>query len=159
MKYSPLKIFLLASLVAAPFAMNASNARAQASGDTATSPKVVETHTKVMESQTKDETGGGLITFKASLVSPSEKAAKQTATVEVKVAAINLVDPDTTDGKPQPGQAHLHYQLDNGAIIATTATKLSFHALSPGPHRITVTLAGNDHVPIGRENVLTVTIP
>ncbi len=110
-------------------------------------------------SQIKDTTGGGLITFEAKLVDPSVKATKKTATVEVKVAGIGLVDPDQVGEKPQAGQAHLHYQLDGGPIIATTATKLSFHGLSSGTHRIVVTLAANDHQPMGRENVLTVTIP
>lgn len=110
-------------------------------------------------SQVKDTQGGGLLTFEAKLVDPTTKAKSKGATVEVKVEGTHMVDPDTTNGKPAPGQNHLHYQLDNGPIIATTATKLSFHELTPGPHTIKVTLAENNHAPVGRENVLTVTIP
>jgi hypothetical protein len=110
-------------------------------------------------SVTKDSTGGGLITFEAVLVDAPAKALKKSAAVDVKVAAVTLIDADATDGKPKAGQAHIHHQLDKGPIIATTATKLAFHGLTPGPHTIVVTLAGNDHVPVGRENTLTVTIP
>jgi len=144
--------FIAGVLVIAPLFAYSLTARAETP---AKSPPV----TSPGENKTEASTGGGLITFEATLVDASAKALKKTATVDVKVAAIGLVDPDTTDGKPKPGQAHLHYQLDKGPIIATTATKLSFHNLTPGQHTIMVTLAGNDHNPIGRENVLTVTIP
>jgi hypothetical protein len=61
--------------------------------------------------------------------------------------------------KPRPGQGHLHYQVDDGPVIATTATKLSFHGLKPGAHKIVVTLAANDHSPLGPQQALEVTIP
>jgi hypothetical protein len=48
------------------------------------------------------------------------------------------------------GQGHLHYRVDDGPVIATTVTELSFHELAPGPHRFEVTLVGNDHQPLGR---------
>jgi hypothetical protein len=57
------------------------------------------------------------------------------------------------------GQGHLHYQVDNGPVIATTTTKLSFHELSAGQHKVMVMLVGNDHKPLGAEETLTVTIP
>jgi hypothetical protein len=97
--------------------------------------------------------------FSASLVDPEQKAQEQTATVEVKVAGIQLIDPAAVNEMPQSGQAHLHYQIDNGPIIATTTTKLSFHELSPGPHKVTVMLAGNDHQLLGPKDTLTVNIP
>lgn len=141
---------VFAALVAAPLWALSTLARAEygAKAPTASAANV-----------TKDSIGGGLVTFEAVLVDAPAKALKKSATVDVKVAAINLVDPDATDGKPKAGQGHLHYQLDKGPIIATTATKLSFHGLAPGPHTIVVTLAGNDHQPISRENSLSVTIP
>jgi hypothetical protein len=37
--------------------------------------------------------------------------------------------------------------------------KLSFHGLTPGAHKIVVTLAGNDHNPLGPQQTLNVTIP
>jgi hypothetical protein len=96
--------------------------------------------------------------FSATLVDPEQKAQEQTATVEVKVAGIQLIDPATAHEQPQPGQAHLHYQLDSGPVIATTTTKLSFHELSPGPHKLTVMLAGNDHQLLGPKDTLTMNI-
>lgn len=104
---------------------------------------------------------GGLppLDFSASLVDPEEKAQEQTATVEVKVAGVQLIDPAVMNEQLQSGQAHLHYQIDNGPIIATTTTKLSLHELSPGPHKITVMLAGNDHQLLGPKDTLTVNIP
>ena len=68
----------------------------------------------------KDSTGGGLITFEAVLVDPTGKAQKKSAAVDVKVAGVSLIDADATDGKPKQGQAHIHYQLDKGPVIATT---------------------------------------
>jgi hypothetical protein len=95
----------------------------------------------------------------AALSDPEKKAQAQAATVEVKVTGIQLIDPAAVNEQPQSGQGHLHYQLDNGPIIATTTTKLSFHELSAGPHKITVMLAGNDHQPLGPQETLTVSIP
>ena len=102
---------------------------------------------------------GGEITFRANLVNPTVKAAQKSATVEVKVTGVNLIDPDTTDGKPHAGQAHLHYQLDGGPVVATTAMKLSYHGLTPGQHKIVVSLAENDHTSTGNQTTLTVQVP
>lgn len=153
-----IKTILIAGALSVPIFIAGSPSSAQYGGS---SPKTTTPATAPAPgvSQVKDTQGGGLITFEAKLVDPAVKAKSKSATVEVKVEASHLVDPDTTDGKPHPGQRHLHYQLDNGPIIATTATKLSFHNLSPGQHTIKVTMAENDHTPAGRENVLTVTIP
>jgi hypothetical protein len=95
----------------------------------------------------------------ASLMQPEQKARKHEAGVQVQVTGIDIVDPATANEKPEPGQGHLHYQLDSGPIVATTATKLDFHKLSPGKHQITVVLAGNDHQPLGPKETLHVTIP
>jgi hypothetical protein len=43
--------------------------------------------------------------------------------------------------------------------IASTAPMLSFHDLSVGEHKIMITLAGNDHKPLGPQETLTITIP
>lgn len=94
----------------------------------------------------------------ASLVDPEKKASKHEATVEVQVAGIQLVDPAKVNEQPAEGQGHLHYQVDSGPIIATTAPKLSFHELSAGEHKITVHLVGNDHKPLGPQKTLTATI-
>jgi hypothetical protein len=95
----------------------------------------------------------------ATLVDPEKKAQEQAATVEVKVTGVQLIDPAAVHEKPQPGEGHLHYQVDADPVIATTATKLSFHELSSGEHTIRVMLAGNDHKPMGPQETLTVTIP
>lgn len=94
-----------------------------------------------------------------SLVDQDRKAREKGATVKISVAGCQLTDPDTTDGRSQRGQCHLHYQLDNGPIIATTASKLSFHALSSGDHTINVMLAGNDHRALGPKKSFAVRIP
>jgi hypothetical protein len=44
-------------------------------------------------------------------------------------------------------------------VIATSASKLAFHELKPGNHEIRVALVGNDHKPIGPEEIITVMIP
>ena len=95
----------------------------------------------------------------AKLVDADAKAQKKAATVEVKVKGISLIDPAAVKEHPKAGQGHLHYQLDNGPVIATTATKLSFHELASGQHSFKVMLAANDHQPLGPEQDLSVTVP
>ena len=60
-----------------------------------------------------------------------------------------MIDHAKANEKPIVGQGHLHYQLDNGPVIATPTPKLSFHGLTPGVHTIVVTLTGNDHKLLG----------
>src|SRR5688572_31991077 len=95
------------------------------------------------------QTPGGAArpTMTAKLVDPEKKAAGRAATVEVTTSGVELVDPATAGEKPMAGQGHLHYQVDNGPVVATPAAKLSFHELMPGTHTIVVVLAGNDHKP------------
>ena len=95
----------------------------------------------------------------AKLSDPEKKAQEHTATVEVQVAGIQLIDPAAVNEQPQQGQGHLHYQVDTGPVIATTTTKLSFHELSSGSHEITVMLVSSDHQPLGPRETLPVTIP
>jgi|SRR5882724_7556015 len=97
-----------------------------------------------------------------ALVASLERSAhtgQKWAAVKVTVAGIGLVDPQMVGEDPQFGQGHLHYQIDGGPVIATTATKLSFHDLAPGRHTVVVLLAGNDHRPLGPKRILTVNIP
>lgn len=98
-------------------------------------------------------------TLTATLVDAEKKAKQKAATVEVKTTGIELIDPATVNEQPKAGQGHLHYQVDGGPIIAITTTKLSFHGLTPGAHKIVVMLAGNDHNPLGPEQTLEVKIP
>lgn len=110
-------------------------------------------------SQPKAESKSQGPTLTATLVDAAKKAQQKAATVEVKTTGIELIDPAQVNELPKAGQGHLHYQVDNGPIIATTATKLSFHGLTPGAHKIVVMLAGNDHNPLGPQQTLEVTIP
>lgn len=98
-------------------------------------------------------------TMSAKLVDADQKAKKKSATVSVNVHGLKIVDPASVNEKAAKGQGHLHYRVDDGPVIATTATKLSFHGLSSGTHTITVTLAGNDHAPLGPSETLNVTVP
>jgi hypothetical protein len=94
-------------------------------------------------------------TLSVSLKDRDENARKQGASIVATVTGLQLVDP----GAPQAGQGHLHYRLDGGPVIATTATKLGFHALTPGPHRIEVALVGNDHKALGPKQTVSLEIP
>jgi hypothetical protein len=95
----------------------------------------------------------------AVLIDADKKALKHAATVSVVVEGLKLVDPDTEKGTAHDGQGHLHYRLDGGPVIATTATKLSFHELASGKHSLTVLLAANDHSPLGPSVKLSIKIP
>ena len=92
----------------------------------------------------------------ASLLDRDAKAKKGWATVEVRVYGLDLVDSPT--GQPQEGEGHLHYRVDDGFVVATTATKLGFHGLAPGKHHIEIRLVGNDHLPLGPVSTLEVTV-
>jgi hypothetical protein len=94
-------------------------------------------------------------TLSVSLRDQEANAHKRGASVVATVTGLKLVDP----GQPQAGQGHLHYRLDGGPVIATTATKVGFHELTPGSHSIEVALAGNDHKPLGPKQTVKVEIP
>ena len=102
---------------------------------------------------------GHAATLAASLVDGEAKARQQAATVKVEVTGVKMTDPALVKEKPMAGQGHLHYQVDDGPVIATTAMKLSFHGLKPGAHHFKVMLAANDHSPLGPEQTLDVTVP
>ena len=122
-----------------------------------TTPEATPTPTK--PTPTQDMPTKGTPTLTATLVDAEKKAAQKAATVEVKTTGIDLIDPAKANEVAKAGQGHLHYQVDDGPIIATTTTKLSFHGLSSGAHKIVVMLAGNDHNPLGPQQTLDVTIP
>lgn len=102
---------------------------------------------------------GHPLALTATLVNPEHNAKEHAATVQVNIAGVEMVDPAAVKEEPKDGQGHLHYRLDNGPVVATTATKLSFHDLPSGQHTIVVMLAGNDHSPLGPQTTLKVTIP
>ena len=98
-------------------------------------------------------------TLTASLIDAEKNAKEKTATVEVTLTGVKLIDPAMTSKKATKGQGHLHYQVDDGPVIATTAPKLSFHGLTSGKHKIVVMLANNDHTPAGPQQTLEITVP
>jgi hypothetical protein len=102
-------------------------------------------------------TDQGTATLTARLVDMEQLAAHGAAGVEVQVTGVKLIDPGSVGEKPAPGQGHLHYQIDDGPVIATTATDLMFHQLKPGPHKLKVMLAANDHSPLGPSQELSIT--
>ncbi len=97
-------------------------------------------------------------TLKASLVDAAKNGARAAATVTVEVTGVKLVDPAASNETPKDGEGHLHYQLDSGPVIATTSPKLSFHGLTGGSHTLKVTLAKNDHTPMGPEQTLPIQV-
>jgi hypothetical protein len=112
---------------------------------------------KTLDAQTP--TGSMKPTMTAKLVDPDKKAAEGAATVEVTVSGVELTDPAMASEKPVPGQAHLHYQVDKGPVVATPTAKLTYHDLTPGSHTIVVMLVGNDHKPLGPQQQLAVNVP
>jgi hypothetical protein len=94
-------------------------------------------------------TDQGAASLTAKLVEMEEYAAHGAAAVEVQVVGLKLTDPATVGEKPAPGQGHIHYQIDDGPIIATIATDLIFHQLKPGPHKLKVMLAAKRSQPAG----------
>jgi len=98
-------------------------------------------------------------TLTAKLVDREAKARKGELTVEVTVAGLEIVDAAKSMEQAKAGQGHIHYRLDDGPVVATTATKLSFHGLRAGSHRLEVRLAGNDHKPLGPAQNLSITVP
>jgi hypothetical protein len=97
--------------------------------------------------------------MQASLVDAEKNAAKGNAEVRVDVKGAELIDPALAKPGATPVQAHLHYRVDDGPVIATPVQKLSFHELSSGRHRIEVVLADPEHKPLGPSETLEVTIP
>ena len=94
----------------------------------------------------------------AVLIDSEAKGRKNAATVKVTTRGVRIVDPALSHEKAIRGQGHIHYQVDDGPVVATTAPKLSFHGLKSGTHIIAVELAANDHTPLGPAQKLTVTI-
>jgi hypothetical protein len=134
-------------------------AAAQYSQEKPEQPKDQPAHKAHEEPKTPAKATAKGVTLDATLVERDIKAKKQEAAVEVKVSGLEIVDPGKANEKAAEGQGHIHYQLDDGPMIATTATKLSFHGLKPGQHTIMVMLAGNDHSPLGPQKRLELTVP
>ena len=68
---------------------------------------------------------------------------------------------DAVNGGAAPGGAktgHIHYQIDDGPIVATPVTKLSFHNLPTGSHKINVVLVDSNHKPLGPKQTLDLNI-
>lgn len=150
--------FLAAALLALTvFAANLSTARAQSEPKDQGTPAMGHETSAQTASQPGEKTEGASLT--AVLVDAQKKAQNHAATVSVKVKGVKLVDPAQDKEKPVAGHAHLHYKVDDGPVIATTAPKLSFHELKSGAHTITVMLAAQDHSPLGPSETLSLNVP
>jgi hypothetical protein len=100
------------------------------------------------------------ISFKSELLNPAHEAQEAAMAVQVsEIQGVKIVDPDKEKEQPKTGEAHIHYQLDNGPIVATTVQKLTFHGLTPGKHTITITLAANNHAALTDPQKLDFDIP
>lgn len=99
------------------------------------------------------------VSFEAKLVDQEANASKHSAVVEAKASGLTLIDPALSSKMNTMPEGHFHYQVDNGFVIATPVNKLAFHNLTSGKHQIMVSLADNEHKPIGPVQMLTVTIP
>jgi hypothetical protein len=97
--------------------------------------------------------------LEASLVDADANAATGAAVVRVEVTGADLIDPALANPASKTIQAHLHYRVDEGPVIATPVAKLAFHELTTGRHRIEVVLADREHKPLGPSQILEVTIP
>jgi hypothetical protein len=97
--------------------------------------------------------------LEASLVDADKNAAEASAVVRVEVVGADLIDPALATPGSKAIQAHLHYRVDEGPVIATPVAKLAFHELTAGRHRIEVVLADSEHKPLGPSQILEVTIP
>lgn len=159
MKHSYLKVMTLTFALSALVVSSALLADAQVGSRKPGAPPIVQPKKGYHLNQTQQPKTGSTATLMARLIDPDAKAKQKTATVEVTVSRFLLIDPAKVGERVKAGQGHLHYQVDNGPVIATTATKLSFHELLPGQHRIMVMLVGNDHQPLGPSQTLNITIP
>lgn len=100
------------------------------------------------KSVTSTKTGN--VTLTATLVDKATLAAKKMASLNVTVKGATIA---------HGADAHIHYQLDNGPIIATSDTKLMFANLSPGSHTLVVTVANHQHQPLSDPQTITFNIP
>ena len=154
-----MKILEATTLTLAALGLSAGLASGQYEAKPADKPAKPAEHSGMHGDKAQGVKAGHGATLAASLVDAEAKARQQAATVKVDVTGVKLTDPALSMEKPIAGQGHLHYQVDDGPVIATTTPKLSFHGLKPGAHRVKVVLAANDHSPLGPEQTLNVTIP
>lgn len=94
----------------------------------------------------------------AKLVDEHHNAKQKRAVVEVQTAGVELVPP-SANLPPKLYYAYIQYRLDNGQAINTASERWVFDNLSPGEHRIQVTLAAMDNKPMGKQTTLKVRIP
>ncbi len=94
---------------------------------------------------------------KNALLTVSFSRTTRAATVRVAVVGATLAEPGTAI-RPREGHAHLHYRLDQGSVLCTTATTMTFRELSGGMHTVTVSLAGDDHKELGPRQVIPINV-
>jgi hypothetical protein len=96
--------------------------------------------------------------MRAALVDEAQNARNHSAVVEVQVLRIWLHSPQAL-GASSVTTGRLWYRVDQGPVIATTDTQLTFEQLTPGDHSIKVTVVGIDDHPLTPSAKLTVRIP
>lgn len=67
-------------------------------------------------------------------------------TLEITIEVENFIlDAEGMDGPPVPGHGHWHLWVDGALQLQTAETSAAATGLTPGYHRIVVTLTNNDH--------------
>src|SRR5262249_51649690 len=97
--------------------------------------------------------------LEARLVDAVKRAEAGTASVEVTVSGVDLVEPVSATSAPEAGKGPLPHEIDGGRVITTSVRRLSFHNLASGPHSIVVALVTGDPGSRSAECALPVTIP
>lgn len=100
---------------------------------------------------------GPLLT--ARLLDKEANAKKHRVVVEVQTDGVELVDATAVQNEPRLEEAHIQYTLDDQPAHNSTSKTWTFENLSPGEHRIQVTLASSDNRKIGKGTTLMVEVP
>lgn len=95
----------------------------------------------------------------ADLANKEQNAKEHRAVIQVQTDGVKIVDPASVHYEPRLDEAHIRYQLDNGPANDSTSKTWIFDNLSPGEHRIKVTLESSDNQRMGKGKLLKVHIP
>lgn len=115
--------------------------------------------TPVERAQGAAAQSGAPVTMYSSILVDQAGDRQDAATVTVNIEGLRLVEPSAAPQPARPGEGHLHYRVDRGPVIATSAAQLTFRELAAGSHVITVQLVGTDHRPLGPVQTLTAQMP
>ncbi len=98
-------------------------------------------------------------TISAELADKHQNEKAHKAVVKVQTDSIAIIDAAAANHAPKLDQGHIQYQLDDGAVFNSTSKVWTFTHLSPGEHRVLVSLAGNDNRPRGLPVTLKLHVP